>query len=481
MTARGGNEANREEPFVSDITLSDPTPAPAAPTAGTGIAQQIASRLERIPISPWHVKVRLVVGVATFFDAFNALAIAYVLPVIAPLWHIHATDIGVLISTGYVGQLLGALFFGWIAERFGRKPAILWSVLTLAVMSFACAAAWSYTSLVVFRIIQGFGLGGEVPVAIAYISELSKAKGRGRFVLLYELIFPIGLLAAALLGLWVVPHLGWRWMFVIGGVPAVLAFFMTGIPESPRWLAARGRYAEAEAALSYIEEAAERSSGKPLPPPEPTVVLAEKKASLSDLFGPGYLRRTLVIWFCWFSAYLVTYGLTVWMPSLYKLVFHLPLQTALFYALIPNVLGIFTGLLCASVIDFTGRRPWFAGSLALCAVALLVLWAIGPTTPLRLLLLGGLAYLCSGQLSLGLYLYTPELYPTRARAIAVGTATAWLRLASIIGPIFVGVMVGRGGLGVVFLGMGIVVGLCAIVLAVFGVETKRRVLEEVSP
>ncbi|MGH7075609.1 MAG: MFS transporter [Stellaceae bacterium] len=465
---------------MPNITLSDTTPVPAPEFGDASIAQKIASRLERIPISPWHVKIRIVVGVATFFDAFNALAIAYILPVIIPLWHIHSTDIGILISTAYVGQLVGALFFGWIAERFGRKPAIVWSILTFAVMSFACAGAWSYGSLVAFRILQGFGLGGEVPVAIAYISELSKAKGRGRFVLLYELIFPIGLLAAALLGLWIVPNFGWRWMFIIGGVPAVAAFFMTVIPESPRWLAARGRYAEAEVALTYIEQAAERSSGKALPSPEPTAAPEVKKASWGDLFGPGYLRRTLVIWFCWFASYLVTYGLVVWMPSLYRIVFHLPLQTALLYALIPNIVAIFTGLLCALVIDFTGRRWWFAGSLALCAVALLVLWAIGPTTPLRLLLFGGLAFLASGQLSLGLYLYTPELYPTRARAIAVGTATAWLRVASIIGPIFVGVMVGHGGFSLVFLGMGVVVALCAIVLAVFGVETKGRVLEEVS-
>src|SRR5215468_7909119 len=187
----------------------------------------IVARLERLPTSWWQVKARIIVGVATFFDAFDA--------VIVPLWKPTPPQIGLMISAGFLGQLLGALLFGWIAERYGRMTAMVWSIALFAVMSLACALAWDYNSLLALRTVQGIGLGGEVPVAAVFISELAKAQGRGRFVLLYELVFPIGLVAASLAGLWVVPHVGWQYMFVIGALPALLALVLRSLlPESPR-------------------------------------------------------------------------------------------------------------------------------------------------------------------------------------------------------------------------------------------------------
>jgi putative MFS transporter len=176
--------------------------------------------MERLPATSWHVRARLIVGAATFFDAFDVQTIAVVLPVLAGQWRLSPGEIGLLISTGFVGQLAGAFLFGWIAEKFGRLTAMIYSVAVLALMSLACAAAWNYTSLFVFRTIQGIAIGGEVPVAATYISELSPAHRRGRFFLLYEMLFSIGLAAAGLVGLWVVPHIGWQAMFVIGALPA---------------------------------------------------------------------------------------------------------------------------------------------------------------------------------------------------------------------------------------------------------------------
>ena len=142
--------------------------------SGRGSADDIVARLERLPVSWWQVKTRIIVGVATFFDAFDALAIATILPVIVPLWKLTPPQIGFMISAGFVGQLIGALLFGWIAERYGRMTAMIWSIALFAVMSFVCAFAWDYTSLLVFRTIQGIGLGGEVPVAAVFISELAQ-------------------------------------------------------------------------------------------------------------------------------------------------------------------------------------------------------------------------------------------------------------------------------------------------------------------
>jgi MFS transporter, putative metabolite:H+ symporter len=444
-------------------------------------ADEVAARIERMPISAWHVKARIIIGVATFFDAFDALAIAFILPVLAPLWKLTGPQIGGLISAGYLGQLGGALLFGWVAQRFGRVKAMIWSVLVLALMSLACACAWNYESLLAFRTLQGLGLGGEVPVAAVYISEIARAKGRGRFVLLYELIFPIGLVGAGLVGSWVVPHLGWQYMFVIGAVPALLVFFMQRLlPESPRWLASRGRDAEAEAALTRIERATVEATGNPLPPVEELVATTTKAASWADLFGPGYLRRTSVVWIMWFAAYLMTYGLTVWLPTMYRTVFHLPLEQSLQYGLITQVVGLFGTLVCALTIDRFGRRPWFALAFAGAAAALGALYLLGADAPHRVLFFVSAAFFCSSVLSIGLYLYTPELYPTRARAVAVGAATAWLRLASMVGPTVVGIMIGSG-LESVFLAFGAVAAVAALVTAIFAIETKGRVLEELSP
>src|SRR5512143_3479049 len=119
--------------------------AASSPTRSAKAADVVA-RIERLPTSAWHVKARVIIGVATFFDAFDALTIAFVLPVLAPLWKLQGPQIGLLISAGYLGQLAGALLFSWIAQRFGRVRALVWSVVLLSVMSLACAFAWDYRS-----------------------------------------------------------------------------------------------------------------------------------------------------------------------------------------------------------------------------------------------------------------------------------------------------------------------------------------------
>jgi putative MFS transporter len=459
------------------VTAASNSPAQGAPSA----ADDVVARIERLPTSAWHVKTRIIVGVATFFDAFDALAIASVLPVIVPMWKLVPQQIGFLISAGFVGQLAGALLFGWVSERYGRMTAMVWSIAIFAVMSLVCAFAWDYDSLLIFRMIQGIGLGGEVPVAATYISEITRAKGRGRFVLLYELVFPIGLVGASLAGLWIVPHLGWQYMFVLGAAPAILALVLRRLlPESPRWLAVRGRNAEAEAALTVIERETERAIGKPLPAPRPVVATGTQAASMADLFGPVYLRRTLVVWVIWFTAYLVNYGIAVWLPTLYRTVFRLPLDVSLQYGLITQAVGLLGTLVCAFAIDHVGRRPWFAISFFAAAAALIGLWNHGADSPDRVLAYVTIAYFFVSTINIGVYLYTPELYPTRVRSLAVGTASAWLRLASIIGPTIVGSMVATG-LQSVFLGFGIVALFAAVITGLFAIETRGRVLEEVSP
>jgi putative MFS transporter len=443
----------------------------------------IIARLERLPLSSWQIRTRIVIGAATFFDAFDALSIAFILPAIAPLWHLNTFEIGLLISGGYFGQLIGALGGGYLAERYGRKPVILGSVFWLGIFSLACAFSPNYTTLLVLRMIQGLGLGAEVPVAATYISELARSETRGRFVLLFELIFPVGIIAAGFIGSWIVPHLGWEYLLAFGAIPALLSFAMSPfIPESPRWLATRGRWDEAERTTARIESSVQSALGRPLPPVVATgSTLGALPPSLSDLFGPRYRQRTIVVWIAWFATYFVGYGLITWLPSLYQRVFKLPLDVSFRYALITSVIGFFGSLACALLVDHVGRRIWFSASFIVSAIGLLTLWVIGAPTPERVLYLGTLSYIGIGSLSLGLYLYTSEIYPTRTRAIGIGAATAWLRIASIIAPFVVGSLIADAGIDSVFLVFGLVSGAAGVVVALFATETKKKILEEISP
>ena len=138
--------------------------------AATAIsAQQIAARIERLPVSRWHTKMRLIIGTAWFFDGFDALTIAFVLPALIPMWKLGPEQIGLLIAAGYAGQAIGSVAAGWAAERYGRTRVMLWMLVIFTLGSFSCAAAWSLGSMMVLRFIQGLGLGGEIPIMHAYV------------------------------------------------------------------------------------------------------------------------------------------------------------------------------------------------------------------------------------------------------------------------------------------------------------------------
>lgn len=443
----------------------------------------LAARVERLPQSWWHLKTRIIVGTATFFDAFDALSIAVALPSLVTLWKLAPTQIGFLISVGYIGQIAGAIFFGWFAERFGRIAALIGCIAILSVMSLACAVAWNYESLLWFRTIQGIGLGGEVPIAAAYISEIAKANKRGRFVLLYESIFPAGLVVCSLLAVWIVPSFGWQAMFVIGALPAVLVFFLIKtVPESPRWLASRGRLAEADAVVTRLEHLT--TGGKPETLPEAVVVAApaEGKATFASLFAGRYLRRTLVVWSFWLLASLVSYTLTTWLPTIYRTVFHMPVQDALKFSVLNNVVGLVGGLFAAFLTDIWGRRKWFIFAFFGAAVPLLYLGLTSQQlTATMVLWLSSTCSFFTYSLLLSLYLYTPEVYPTRSRALGVSIATSWQRVGSIIGPMFVSYALGSYGLAAVFMVFAAASLLAAIIAIAWMEETKQEVLEHLSP
>ena len=455
----------------------------AAQTAGAVAddavrAAELIARIESVPFSRWHIRPRVIMGSATFFDAFTALSLASATPVLVQLWGLTLTQVGYLLAASYIGQFAGALIFGWLGERIGRVISATYATLIMAVVSLACAFTGNFTEMFICRLIQGIGVGGEMPVAATYINELSRAHGRGRFFMLYELIFPIGFLAAAVAGAQLVPVYGWNVLFLMGTVPGLLiTFLVSRLPESPRWLIRKGRFAEAEAIIRSLEAST----------PERTPVQAHalsatamQKSRWSELFSPVYRHRTLIVWVIWATAYGVTNGLNNFMPTLYNRVYHLPLQASLNFALLTNATQILVLLVCVFVIDRVGRKAWMTAGFILGGLLLAPLGLFGADDVNRVILFVTLSYGVMSTINTVLYLYTPETYPTRMRAIGTAAGTCWLRLASAAGPTVVGLTMVSHGIESVFL-MFAGVAIVGAVAATQMIETRNRRLEDIAP
>ncbi|WFU41517.1 MFS transporter [Bradyrhizobium sp. CB82] len=447
-----------------------------------GVAE-ISARIERLPFSRWHVRALSVTGTAHFFDAFDSLAIAFSLPVLVGLWSLTPSEIGLLISGGYLGQLAGAFFFSWLAQRYGRRPALTWTIWIVSIFSLACAVSWNYLSFLIFRLVQGTGLGGEVPVASTYINEVSQARIRGRMVVLLQTCFALGILICSLIAVWLVPHFGWQSIFLLGAVPAVLAISLRRIlPESPRWLAANGRMAEAEASLDRIETTVASSSGRELPPiGKIEVVSAEQATGWLQLVSREYVSRTVFTSIAMLCTSLAGYGLLSWMPTIYKTVYKLSVQQALNVSLVGYFAVFLGGLTLALVVDRIGRRPSFVIGFGMSAVTLVVLSVVAQTASLEIIVtLVSVGLFFITFLLTGAYLYAAEIYPTRIRALGTGLASAWFRIGSIVGPTIIGLLLTFGTISTVFLFFAAAAGIGAVTVLISFVETKGQVLEKLS-
>ncbi|HST88873.1 MAG TPA: MFS transporter, partial [Ktedonobacterales bacterium] len=316
-----------------------------------------------------------------------------------------------------------------------------------------------------------------------YINEFIGAKRRGRFFLLYEVIFPIGLMCAGIAGYFLVPVYGWKAMFLVGLVPAVLMIPLRWwLTESPRWLAAKGRLEEAHSVVRDLERAAV-SEGKTLAAPATSGIppVAERRTDWRELFQGTYRTRTLTIWVIWFSTYLVINGMITWMPTLYRDFFKLPLQTSLLYGFITSACGVLASICCALLIDRVGRKRWYVAALVLGCVPLLGLVVLGIDTVTHVLVLVSIAYAILQTIAFSLYLYSAELYPTRLRALGTGCGSAWLRLGSSSGPLIVGFVVAGYGVRYVFAVFAGILLIGAVLTYLFAIETKGKTLEQLAP
>jgi len=280
-----------------------------------------------------------------------------------------------------------------------------------------------------------------------------------------------------------VPAFGWRPLYLIGALPALLALPVRRVvPESPRWLVASGRLERAHEVMVGIERAVASAtrSGLPEPAGETAPAAPEPKGRIVELVQRRYLRRTVVVSLLWFGGYFVNYGLTAWLPTLYTATYHVPIGLALTYTLLTSLVGFLGCLVVALVVDRVGRRRSLVTGLGGGGALLLVLALLGAR--------GGGSVALWATLSAGfvfaanicLYLYTPELYPTRIRALGSSLGGAWNRIGVILGPVVVGaLMAGGAAPAAVFAVLG-AVGVVTGLIALLGEETTGRRLEEIS-
>jgi putative MFS transporter len=208
---------------------------------------------------------------------------------------------------------------------------------------------------------------------------------------------------------------------------------------------------------------------------------ASARSDWRELFKGIYLKRTIMIWGLWVTAYMINNGLVTWLPTLYRQVFQLPLQTALAYGWITSAVGVIASIICALMIDKIGRKPWYATAFLLATLPLLTLSWLGATSATEVLILATATYAILQTIAFSLYLYSAELYPTRLRAVGTGFGSAWLRAGSSIGPIMVGAIMADLGIQYVFAAFAAVALVGGLVTILFAIETKDRVLEELSP
>ena len=447
------------------------------------LAATIVARIESLPFSTWDLRIAASVGAATFFDAFDALAIAFILPSIIHEWHLSTFNAAEMVSAGYAGQAVGAVIVGALAERYGRVPALVAAVAALGICSLICASTHNFTQLLLARFAQGIGLGGEVPVAAAYLSEMIRFDRRGKIFMFYQSTFGIGITAASIVGSLIVPRFGWRAMFLIGCIPTALAVVIARIcPESPRWLADKGNLLEADRVMQRIESQVFKGRPRPVSPIQVSIDTssAGRRKGWATLFSDVYLGRTVAVCSLWITAYACTYAITIWVPTLLTHVYGLGVQSALKLSIITTTAGSLGIGALALFVDRVKRRVVFFGGFSATVVVLLTLAALVEPNVATTIAGVALAMFFLFILTSALYLYTPELYPTRVRALGTGFASFCLRVTAIGTPFGMGVLVQHGQPVLIYFILGSVAGVGALISLFWVVDTRGRRLEETS-
>jgi len=435
------------------------------------------ARLDRLPICSFHWRILALIGAGMFLDAFDIYLAGGVLgAVVKEGWSTIELNAAFVAAT-FVGMTIGAWCSGILGDRFGRRFSYQVNLAIFGLASIAAAFAPNMIVLIGLRFIIGIGLGAEIVVGYATLTEFVPASSRGRWIGLLAVITNFSLFVSSMVGLWVIPNFGWRYMFGLVGVLAMIVWFLRkSMPESPRWLAANGRAEDAEAILAAIEAEAARKGA--LAPVAPKAVAEESPGSVWRLFQPPYLGRTLLGSLLHIVVGFSLYGFIGWLPTFMVKSGH-SVVSSLGYTTVMALGGPLGSLIGLGLADRLGRRL----SIIFSSVAAAALGIAYPYMSDGAALAGTGFLLVTAiyvMLATGFAMHVPELFPTRYRLRGTAICATSGRIATaLVQYVVVAIFAWQGLTGVLTTLAGILV-FQAVIFLIFGLETKGRSLENAS-
>lgn len=433
--------------------------------------------IDSLGLGAFQWRLLAICGLTWAADAMEVLLMSFALPGVSAAFGLAkgSPQATALLTATFAGMLVGAVFWGGLADRIGRRTVFLITVSLSVIFGFLGALAPSVEVLLLLRFLAGFAIGGTLPVDYAMMAEFVPTAWRGRFLVYLESFWAVGTVVVAALAWWLStrfdPAEGWRWLVGAAALPALIGLLARfGIPDSPRSLLVRGDQAGAQAALHRVA----RVNGKTLPERPLETPAPAPRNTWAALFRGALARRSVLLGLTWFGLSLGYYGIFSWLPSYLRaqgmdlgMVYRTTLLLAL--AQLPGY------LLAAYLVEQAGRRATLTGFLAVSAVGVYLF--LGAGTPGAVL---GTSMLLSAAM-LGawgaLYAYTPELFPTAVRTTGMGFTSAMARVASVVSP-SVGAMLLSGQLGLALSVFAVTLALAAASAWLIGVETRGRHLSE---
>lgn len=428
--------------------------------------------IEKLNVSPTHIYIIIAAALGFMFDSFDTYVVSYAMPAIIKEWKIDAVMNGILTSAGIWGMFIGAIIWGPVTDKLGRKVGFIGTILGFSLLSGLTVLSQSPNQFLIFRFVTGMCLGGMIPVDTALMSEYVSTRYRGRFVAVLTLLWPFGLLVAAVLALNLIATHGWRIMFIIGVIPAFLSMFIRAkVPESPRWLALKGKTNEVKNVLKILGATDQDVENLD------TTVEDKKNVSVFVLLQPQYIKRFILTAGYYFFGYFGYYGFVLWFPSILSTVYGLSLAKTFTYTLFTALAAILGRLTAFYTIEKFGRKQLFYVGFGLGGVAALLFGLI--QNP-NYLLFGAciLSYLYE-QAVAGTVVWTAELYPSQVRATATCWSTGFGRISSAVAPIVFGFLMMAHMYYGIYLTMAVSFWIACILVAFLGIETKGKSLKEV--